>query len=197
MFLKLRPILFLILPLMVVMSSCLKGDLEDLEKQLSDLENALGSNEPLAINFTTETTDGDAIVKKTNYLFKSLGYYNNYMRDNQDGTFDIYIERYGDLDWNEGAWIYFEYDSETETFSDEEAGVYFYDKFGRWVNPDFDPDYAGHTFELEINSINTETGQVSVSIVANTDETASNNEYSGKPMSCSFEFNGKLQVYID
>ncbi len=193
---KLRPLLYF-LPLVVLMSSCLKGDLEDLEKQLADLEKALGSNEPLAIDFATTNSNDVPVVKKTSYGFKSLYYYSNYMEDNQDGTFDIYIERFGDVDWNEGAWIYFEYDEATETFSGEQAGVYFRDQFRTNINPYFDPDLSGHTFEFKLNSINTTTGQVSVSINASTDNTAANNEYSGKPMTCTFAFNGILPIYLD
>jgi hypothetical protein len=177
------------------MSSCLKGDLEDLEKQLADLEKALGSNEPLVINFSTMNSNDIAVEKNASFGFKSLSSYSNYMEDNDDGTFEIYIERFGDIEWTEGAWIYFEYDANTDTFSDEQAGVYFYNQFRQWTNPYFDPDITGNTFEMTINSINTTTGQISVSINASTDNAASNNEYSGKPMSCSFTFNGKLPIF--
>ena len=68
--LKARPYLFYFLPLVVLMSSCLKRDLEDLEKQVQALEQVLGTNEPLVIDFATTNSSDVAIVKKTSFGFK-------------------------------------------------------------------------------------------------------------------------------
>jgi hypothetical protein len=177
----------------VFLSSC---GINELEERLDRVENALGTNEPLKIDFQTKNQDDLDVSKKTSFLFKAKGY-NEYIEDNQDGTYEIYIERFSDVNWNEGAWIYFEYNLSTKEITDEQAGVYFYDRFGRWINPDFNPESAGNTFTLTVNSINVETGLVDVTATASTIETASNNEYTNKPMNCTFNFRGKLDIFID
>jgi hypothetical protein len=184
---------FIWLFIVMIVSSCGINELED---RLDKVENALGTNEPLSIDFQTKNLEDLDVSKKFSFLFKSKGY-NEYLEDNQDGTVDVYIERFSDVDWNEGAWIGFEYDLNTKEISNQEAGVYFYDRFGRWINPRFDPDNAGNTLTLKVNSINIETGSVDVDVTASTDGTASNNEYTGKPMNCTFKFKGKLDVFID
>ncbi len=189
---KLRSVLFLALTI-GIFSSC---GVDDLEDRLDKIESALGTNEPLSIDFESTNLEDVGIIEKTSYLFKSGGY-NEYIRDNGDGTYDVYIERFGDVNWNEGAWIFFEYEASTQETSNESAGVYFYDQFGRNVNPTFSNEYTGNTFSLDVQSINIETGAVNVSVSASTDETATNNEYTAKPMSCQFSFSGTLKVFED
>ncbi len=195
--LKPNPILFLILPLMFVMSSCLKGDLEDLEKQLAELEKAIGSNEPLVMNFSTTTTESEPIVKNAAFLFKVSDANGNYMVDGGDGFYYIYVFRGLDINFNEGLEVYFEYDSNTGEIDDAGMRMQWYDKYFRWINPNF---YEGQTnveFDFVLNSINTETGQVSFTINVQTNESFTNNEYAGQPMTCKVDFNGKLGVFID
>ncbi|HOX82633.1 MAG TPA: hypothetical protein PLJ60_03915 [Chryseolinea sp.] len=190
---KLRSVLF-IAAVAAIFSSC---GVDDLEDRLDKLENSIGSDEPLNVDFKTTNSDDVAITKKTSFLFKSIGRYTGSIRDNQDGTFDVYIERFGDVDWNEGAWIEFEYDETTKETSDEQAGIYFYDQFNNYTGPTFYPDYTGNTFLLTIKSINVATGDINVSVSASTDATAVNNEFSEKPMSSTFSFKGKLDVIIN
>lgn len=176
-----------------ILSSCGINDLED---RLDKVEDALGTNEPLSVDFLTTNLDGADIAKETSYLFKRKGYY-EYIEDNQDGTYDVYIERFSDVDMQESAWIYFEYNSATQEVSDESAGVQYYDKSGRWINPGFYDGDAGNTISITVNALNAETGAVNVKVTASTDETATNNEYAGQPMSCTFSFKGKLDVFLD
>ncbi len=181
---------------MVVMSSCLKGDLEDLEKQLAALEKALGSNEPLVMNFSTTTTEGEAIVKNAAFLFKAADVDGNYMVDGGNGYYYIYVFRALDISFNERLWVYFEYDSNTGETENVEMGMSWYDKYFTRINPTF---YEGQTnveFDFKLNSINTETGQVSFSINVQTNEDFAN-EYSGQPMTCKVDFNGTLGVFVD
>ncbi len=189
---KLRPVLFIAFAV-GILSSCGVNDLED---RLDKIENALGTNEPLAIDFKTTNLDDQEIIKKTSYLFKTSGY-NEYINDNGDGTFEVYIERFSDVEWYEGAWISFTYDPATKETSDESTRVYFYDKFGNYVNPRFTNGDDGNTFALTVKSINVETGAVNVSVVASTDATAANNEFTAKPMTCNFTFAGTLPVFED
>ena len=137
MFSKLRPILFLFLPLVIGMSSCLKGDLEDLEKQLADLEKALGSNEPLVMNFSTTTTEGDAIVKNAAFLFKGSDENTNYMEDYQNGSYYIYVERSLDVSFDEYLYVEFEYNADTQTVSNEYVYMSWYDKYWTRINRSF------------------------------------------------------------
>jgi hypothetical protein len=190
---KLKSLFWLSL-VVVFFSSCGINELED---RLDKVENALGTNEPLDIDFQTKNLEDLDISKKASFLFKSKGY-NEYIEDNQDGTYDVYIERYYDVFGNEGAWIFFEYNLSTKEITNKQARVYFYDRFGRYINPIFSDDAAsGNTLTLDVKSINVETGVVDVNVTASTIETSTNNEYSGKPMNCTFSFKGKLDVFID
>src|SRR5689334_15235112 len=106
---KLRSLLSLAI-VMGILSSCGINDLED---RLDKVENALGTNEPLTIDFKTTNYDDQEIHEQTSYLFKAKGLYNNYIEDYQDGTYYVYLERFADVAWNEGAWVEFYYNANT------------------------------------------------------------------------------------
>lgn len=190
-----RSILFLFIPLVFILSSCLKNEVDDLEQRLNEIETALGTNEPIVMNFSTTTLNGDAIEKNTAFLFKLSDYYGNYMWDNGDDTYEVYFYRGLTVDFDEYVEIYFEYDANTSTASDVYAYMRWRDEFGNLVNPTFQENQAGNTLEFKINTINIENGRVSVTLNVETDATAANNEYANQPMKCKLEFNGKLGLF--
>ena len=104
---------------------------------------------------------------------------------------------YPDVSFDEYLYAEFAYNADTQTVSGEYVYMSWYDKYWTRINPSFYPGRAGNTFEFTLNSINTETGQVSFTVDVVTDETASNNEYFEQPMTCKINFNGTLGVFID
>jgi len=190
---KLRPLLTFAV-IAAIISSCGINDLED---RLDKVENALGTNEPIRFEFTTTNYDDQEVSKKASYGFKSSGYYTSYLGDNQDDTYYIFIQRLADVTWEEDAWIEFEYNAETKEVTEGAAYLEFRDNSGNRINPTFDPDNTGHTFELKVHSFNGESGSIEVEVIASTDETAGNNEYEGKPMNLNMKFKGKLDVFLD
>jgi len=190
---KLRPLLTLA-AFAAILSSCGINDLED---RLDKVENALGTDEPIRFNFTTTNYEDAEIAKNASYSFKSSSYYTSYMWDYGDGEYYIFVQRLGDVTWEDDAWIEFNYNTVTKEVSNAAAYLQFRDQSGQRINPTFDPDNAGHTFELKVHSFNGESGKIEVEVIASTDETASNNEYEGKAMSVNMKFKGKLGVFLD
>lgn len=187
---KIKSLLF-IAALAAFISSCGINDLED---RLDKVEDALGTNEPLKVDFRTTNDDNQEVAIKKEFLFKTGGY-DEYFEVYSDGWVYVYIERFSDVEWSEGARIYFSYNLDTKEISDEGSRIYFYDKQGNWINPYFAPDYIGHTFSIKVNSINAETGLVDVDVTGSTSENADYNEFEGKPMSIKLNFRGKIDVY--
>ncbi len=185
-----------ILPVAVItmaaftMSSC--GD-DDLENRLDKIEESLGSDEPLKVDFQT-TNDGNvAIVNKTTYLFKSLDD-DDAIYDYGDNEYYISVMRFSDVEWDEGAEISFEYNADTKEVTDGRVQTYFYDQYTNWNYPTFYQGSTGNTLNIEVLSFDAESGKVSVNVSASTDATAENNFY-GKPMSVSMRFRGNLRVF--
>lgn len=187
--------MLLFIPLGLILSSCLKNEVDDLESRLKEIETALGTNEPIVMNFSTTTTNGDAIEKNTAFMFKPSDYDGNYMYDGGDDMYEIYFRRGSTVSLNEYAEIYFVYNAATNAASDVGAYIRWRDEYGNLVNPLFQEDQTGNTFEFKINTINTENGRVSVTLNVETDATAANNEYANQPMKCKLEFNGKLGLF--
>jgi hypothetical protein len=180
----------------IVFTGCNKDEINDLEKRLDKVENSLGTNEPIKMEFSTKTGQGEDIIKNTAFLFKSAGY-DNFIEDNQDGTFDVYVERFSDVEWYEGAWIDFTYNPTTKEVTNPTMRPYFYDKYGVWINPLFSPNTAGNSITINVKSFDGVSGKIDLTVTASTTADAPNNEYAGKSMSCSLSFKGKLNVYID
>lgn len=179
-----------VLAVMIVASSCGINDLED---RVGRIEKTLGTNEPLTVEFATENSNNVAINKNATYYFKPGGD-EEYMGI-VGTTVYVEIERFSDVEWYEGAYIYFEYDTETKEISDPEVTTYFNDQFGTYRNYEFYSWSSGATINVKVNSINIETGKIDVSVEASTTANYGYNEYSGKPMTGSFRFKGKLPVF--
>ena len=180
------------------LSSCLKDDLEDLQSQVAELEKNLGFDQPLSAQFDTKNDAGTAVSYTKKFLYQSPEYI--YMEDNGDNTFDIYVEKYSDPEWYEGAWVFFTYDASTgEVVGDPRGGIYFNDENWRWVNPWFSRSNYGdsNTCTVTINSINTSTGKIDFVFDGSTTDAATNNEYSGKAMTLKLTFKGTLPKYND
>jgi hypothetical protein len=125
------------------------------------------------------------------------------MDDNGDGTYDIYIERFSDVEWYEGAWVAFTYNPTTKAVTNKRGGQYWNDEDPYYNNARYDENYVntGLTFTITVNSLNPATGDISLNFSASGTAAYTNAVYyyyvpnAGKPVSTTFSFAGKLKVF--
>lgn len=167
--------------------------INDLEERINKVEDALGTNEPMSVDFTTKDDQNRDIILKTEFLFKSKGY-NSYMELYPEN--EIYVEaiRFSDVDWNEGAEVSFTYNTVTKEVDNIDAEIYFYNKYGRWTRVYFGDDYTGHTSNLKVNSVNTDNGEIDIELTVNTTPEG-DNEFTGKAMNLTIKFKGRLDTF--
>lgn len=175
----------------------------ELDQKVKDLEEAIGSNEPIIATSTFVDDDGKTRTIKGSFRFKSSGVSTHVARQMPDGNYDIYVERFGDMEWSAGAWIAFHYNPSTKTISNKRMGHYW---------DDFDP-YANRTrydetayngtglhISFTLHKLDLSTGALSITCnaTAAADYTSQYNSYCpnpGQPMSTHFDFNGQLRVF--
>lgn len=184
------PVLFFAMTAMII-SSCGINDLED---RLDKLENIVGSNEPLRVEFKTTDNQNREITLKQEYIYQAAGY-NSYIQINDENEVDVYVENFKDVDWNEGAWVSFIYNTETKEIIQQASGIYFINKYGNWTQPRFNGDNTGQTVNIKLNSINLEKGEVDFELTATSASESPNNYYSGKAMEATIRYKGTLELY--
>jgi hypothetical protein len=177
----------------------LKAKHSSLKDQLDGIANAIGSDEPITATTTFEDNNGATRTVSATYNFKSTDYYTQYMINNGDGTYSIYIERFIDVDWNEGISVYFTYNPTTKAVTNESVGHYWDDN-----DPFYDyayyysGSYTGLTKSLTVDSFNLATGAISIKFSASGTSayTASADVPNpGKPVSTNFAFAGKVKLF--
>lgn len=172
-------------------SSCGINDLED---RLDKVENAIGSNEPMFIDFTTKDAQDRDISLKDEFIYQASGY-NSYLQVNSDGTVDVYIENFKDVDWNVGAWASFRYDQQSKEISDINSGSYFYNRFGTWTTPRWRDDYEGQQVSLNLKSIDLQKGFISFEFTGTSTAESVYNEFQGKAMNMLLKYTGTVEVF--
>lgn len=204
-------------------SSCnknLKDDVKDLQQQVEELKkrsselrdqakaagNAVGTDEPITATTTfTDNSNNTRTIKGT-YQFKSGNSGTQYMVNNENGTYDIYIERFGDVEWEEGAFASFTYNPTTKEITQKSGGHYWddHDNYANhmWYNPGI---YAsGCTVTITVNSLNVNTGEIAMSFSASATGEYTQAIYNmydyyvpnpGQPASTNFSFTGKLKLF--
>ena len=186
----------------------LKDDIKDLQhknsqlqEQLNGVINALGSDEPISSITTFEDNDGKTRTVTGIYKFKSTDYSTQKMVKNSDGNYEIYIERFSDVSWNDGAWTSFTYNPTTKAVTDVAGGQYWEDADNYYDNAYYYGTHTGLTKSVTIDSLNTTTGATSLKFSAtgtgaytgSVDYWYSPNQ--GKAVSTNFTFVGKLKSF--
>lgn len=208
----------------VSFTSCnkqLKDDVHELQQRVAELKkkNAilkeqaginsqlLGTNEPIEAVTTFEDNDGKSRKIAGLYPLKADNTSTQYMMKQPGGTWEIYVERYGDVDKNEGAWVYFLYNPVTKEITEEMGGHHWqhlspyngsiqYRK--QWAN--------GSKINLTLKNIDLQTGDLSLDFSATATGAYTQGVYDvynyyvpnpGKPVATQFSFAGKLYVYAD
>jgi hypothetical protein len=194
----------------------LKDDIKDLQSQVNDLKeknsnlkdqldgiaSAIGSNEPITATTTFEDNNGATRTISSVYKFKSIDYYTQSMFNNGNGTYNIYIERFADVNWNEGSWVEFTYNPTTKTATNISANHYWSDYDSYYDNARYDGNYTtGLTMGVTIDSLNTTTGATSLKFSASGNSAYTNaapyyySPNQGKSVSTTLTFVGKLKLF--
>jgi hypothetical protein len=193
----------------------LKDDIKDLQKEVTDLKNhnsalqekldgvasSLGSDEPISATTTFEDDNGKSITVTGIYKFKSSDYSTQRMIKNNDGTYEIYIERFSDVSWNDGAWAQFTYNPTSKAVTNVSGGQYWDDADSYYDNAYYTSSYTGATMSVSIDSLNITTGATSLKFTGNATSTYTNSApyyyvpNQGKPVSTNFTFVGKLKLF--
>jgi len=188
----------------------LKEDIKDLQTQVDSLEkrnaalrdqaratrNILGSDEPITATTTYKDAAGIEKQYQDTYSLKSGNYSTQYMVDMEDGTYEVYIERFLDIDWSEGAWAEFRYDPATKTVTPSRGGQY-------WRSPGYNHAYytsgnAGCELKIDLKEIDINTGKISFDFTATGSAayTAGGSwPNPGQAHTTKFSFTGKLAVF--
>ncbi|OQP53512.1 hypothetical protein [Niastella populi] len=186
----------------------LKDDINDLKKhnsalqeQLDGVISSLGSNEPITATTTFEDNNSKSRTVSGMYRFKGNDQSTQKLSNNGDGTYDIYIERFSDVGWNEGAWTEFTYNPTTKEVTNVAGGHYWEDEDSYYDNAYYSGNYTGLTKSITIDSLNVTTGNVSLKFSASGTGAYTNavsywySPNQGKPVSTEFSFAGKLKLF--
>ena len=177
----------------------LKSKNEALQNQINGVSSILGSNEPITATTSFLDDNGNSITWTDTYNFKSGNYETQYMEENNDGTYTIYIERFSDVEWYEGAWASFTYNPTTGGITDKRGGQYW--DWNRSFNSYayYYDNTTGCTINITLSSISTSTGDISLSFTATGNDTyATNTNYlpnDNEGATTTFSFTGKLKVF--
>ena len=172
-----------------------------LKDQLDGIANAIGSDEPITATTTFEDDNGATRTVSNTYKFKSTDYYTQSLLKNSDGTYNIYVERFSDVEWYQSAWIRFTYNPTTKAVTAIE-GEHYWSDADPYYNDAYYPNstYTGLTKTVTVDSLNLTTGATSIKFSASgtsdyTNSVGSWTPNPGKPVSTKLTFVGKLKLF--
>lgn len=211
-----KPLLIIGLSMMVglLLPSCtkdLKDDINYLRDQVDSLkkrnaalreqakatQNILGSDEAITATTTYKDASGADKMYKDTYSFKSGNTSTQSMTRQQNGQYYVYIERFSDIDWYEGAWLEFMYDPSTKEISQKFGGQYWASPWG-YKSTYYKGTDAGCELNINLKNINITTGEIALDFAgtATAAYTANNTRWPapGQAHATQFSFTGKLSV---
>jgi hypothetical protein len=179
----------------------LKNNNAALKEQLDGIANVLGTNEPMTVSTNYKDDNGGTRTVSGVYKFKSSDYQTQRLMKNNDGTYDVFVARFGDITTEEYAYFYFTYNPSTKAVTDI-SGAH------NWENSDPYNDrieyyggYSGLTMNVTVDSLNTTTGATSLKFSASGTDAYTNaiSQYDspnqGTAVSSNFSFVGKLKLF--
>jgi hypothetical protein len=173
------------------------GQLATTNGTLSTIGNALGTNEPLKVDFATTNTSNVAILNNPTYLFSMRSPSCEYVHDNADGTYNVLIQRYGDSGGtpnNTGAIISFTYNPTTNTVTNAYCADVFYSIYGTHVYASFTEGHSGTSISITVTSFEYATGKVAANVSASTNSSSGDNYYNNQPMTATMSFTGIVPI---
>lgn len=180
----------------------LKKEIEEMDQKIQELESKqnqtshlLGSDEPISLSFYTSVNTNKTINLDQNFYFKAGNFNTQYLEDNGDGTYEVYIERWEDLNGNSYSFIEFDYNPSTNVATNVELGGEFYDSNGTFCDTRIRSTDPEATINVSVQSFNANTGTVSVTATGSTSNSSNYNYFAGNGMSGTWKFSGKLPIY--
>lgn len=191
---------------LLTFSSCnknLKDDIKDLRNQLDSVSHAIGADEPITV--TTSFKDNNNVSRNITetYRFKSNGKNTQKLLKKLDGNYEIYIERFLDVNWNEGIDLGFIYNPTTKAITNKNVTHYWddyanYNPYARYFEGG---NYPGLSININIKKIDLTTGAISLEVDASGNEEYSNTAPGyyvprrGAAVNTKFSFEGKLKYF--
>jgi len=197
---------------LAMLPSCtknLKDDVSDLKTQVDSLkkrnaalrdhaketQNILGSDEPITATTSYKDDAGADQSYQDKYNFKAGNYSTQYMVEQSNGNYEVYIERFSDVEWYEGAWVSFAYNPTTKEMTQKGGGQYW-SNTSRWFNCYYYEGSTGQEVTINLKSINLTTGEISLDFTGTIAGANTNGNYPnpGVAHTTKFSFTGKLAV---
>ncbi|MBO9635853.1 MAG: hypothetical protein J7578_22295 [Chitinophagaceae bacterium] len=180
-------------------SSCNKS----LKDDVKDLRNQLGFDEPISVTTTFTDYKNESRTVTGVYKFKDGASGSNALIKNANGTYTIRIERGDAIHSDEGVELYFTYDPTTKKILEKGSTHYWEDQgtSNSYVNvQQYEAAITGLTFNLDIKSIDLETGSISVEVkIEGTKEySQAHSGYvpnSNSGFTTTYTFTGKLKKF--
>lgn len=187
-------------------SSCtknLKDDIRDLQKKIDDISHSLGNDEPITPVTIFKDKNGKTITIADTYKFKANDYSTQYIIKNHDGTYDVFVQRFGDVDWNDNVSVSFNYVPSTKAVTQKYCSHRWYDNGEYAGNATYNFDYfnKGLSFDINLKKIDLTTGAISFDVKINATEEYSKGvggyyvPWDGTALSTNLSFDGKLRVF--
>jgi hypothetical protein len=180
--------------------SCSYDALEDrisaLEKDIANMEDILGHNEPMTTTINTITLGNDPISYSIQYNLKELTY--NYIYKDYDNPQQYYIvfSRVGINAYDEFSYAAISYNTTTNTAIPAFLELSFKQQNGQTYYTYIQPNNID-SFNATVSSFDDETGEVDVSFMIRTTDNSYLNIYGGKPMEVVSKFKGRLNIHTD
>ena len=198
----------------------MKDDIKDLKNQVTDLKKEndtlkgqlngvedLIVADPISATTTFQDSTGATRTVSGTYKLKGSDYSSSHIIKNYDGaSYDVYIERIGDFNWDNGAYIQFNYNPTTKAVKNVSGQHYWADYDPYWDYARYKPTSAsvpnvGLTVSLTVDSLNMTTGATSIKFAASGNGTWTNSSdgyntpMHGKPVTTNLTFVGKLKLF--
>jgi hypothetical protein len=183
----------------------LKKDNDSLKNQLDGVEDLIISD-PISATTTFQDSTGATRTVSGSYKLKGSEFYSRMIKNSDGTSYDVFVERIGDLDWDNYATIQFNYNPTTKAVKNVSASHYWtdadpYGNRARYYPTSTSYPNVGLTVSLTVDSLNLTTGSTSIKFAAagNSTWTNSSDGYSspmhGKPVTTNLTFVGKLKLF--
>ena len=178
----------------------LKDKNSDLEGQTDGVANIIGYNEPITATTTFLDNNGNTKTVSGTYKFKTSDYSSQSMIKRTGGTYDIYLDRYSNVEGGDRAWVRFTYNPTTKAVTNLSANHNWNDADSYSNRARYYSGYTGVTVNVTVDSLNLTTGATSIKFsgAGTSDYTNAYPSYApnpGKPVSTNFSFVGKLKLF--
>ncbi|MCU0429895.1 MAG: hypothetical protein MUF42_07960 [Cytophagaceae bacterium] len=192
----------------MLMTSCnkkFKEDLEDLEKTVNEqkaqnenLEGDVNSlsnlmlSTPVSFSLSSNTGSAAVSVSDTYSFCYGSAHSCSYAKNNEDGTYTIYIWRGNDLGTENYLSMLFDYNPSTGVKTNVIARVNRYLSDGELFKGYFDGNNGDVTTNIQVTAFNFDAGTIAYTFSMSSNANYVDNHFSGQGMSFSSSYTGNL-----